>query len=105
MELTQGKGPASSELICVLVMAGKQDESARLLNELHTVDSIYHIDPLAFVGIYAQLGDLDEAFRWLERGFRERSMGMVYLKIAPFIAPLRSDPRYEDMVRRMNFPG
>ena len=104
LELTQGKGPANSELICVLVIAGKQDESARLLKELHTVDSIYHIDPLAFVGIYAQLGDLDEAFRWLEGGFRERSMGMTYLKIAPFIAPLRSDPRYEDMVRRMNFP-
>jgi DNA-binding winged helix-turn-helix (wHTH) protein/TolB-like protein/Tfp pilus assembly protein PilF len=51
--------------------------------------------------IYAQLGEKDEAFKWLERAYEERSVMMMYLKVMPNLDPLRSDPRYADLLRRV----
>ena len=51
--------------------------------------------------IYAGLGDKDEVFRWLEKGYEQRSSGMPYLTADPFWDGIRSDPRYIDLLRRM----
>lgn len=54
-----------------------------------------------FAMIYAAVGDKGEAFRWLERAYNERSVWMAFLKVQPWFDPLRSDPRFEDLLRRM----
>ncbi len=51
--------------------------------------------------IYAQLGDKDKAFAWLEKSFEERTYTMMYLKVAPNLDPLRSDPRFADLLKRV----
>ena len=51
--------------------------------------------------IFAQLGEKDQAFAWLERAYEERSFMMLYLKVAPNLDPLRTDPRYADLLRRV----
>lgn len=51
--------------------------------------------------IYAQLGEKDKAFEWLDKAFAERTYTMMYLKVAPNLDPLRSDPRFADMLRRV----
>lgn len=51
--------------------------------------------------IFAQLGQKDEAFKWLERAYEERSVMMMYLKVLPNLDPLRSDSRYADLLRRV----
>jgi TolB-like protein/DNA-binding winged helix-turn-helix (wHTH) protein len=51
--------------------------------------------------IFAQLGQKDQAFSWLERAYEERSFFMMYLKVAPNLDPLRSDPRFADLLRRV----
>jgi TolB-like protein/tRNA A-37 threonylcarbamoyl transferase component Bud32/Tfp pilus assembly protein PilF len=53
---------------------------------------------------YAALGEKDEAFRWLEAAYKERCSYMPWIRDNPAYAPLRSDPRFQDLVRRMNFP-
>lgn len=53
---------------------------------------------------YAGLGDKDKALAWLERAFDEQSPCLVVLKVDPLFDSLRSDPRFQDLVRRMNFP-
>jgi hypothetical protein len=53
---------------------------------------------------YAFVGETDEAFAWLERGYRERDPQMIILKASPASDPLRSDPRYQDLIRRIGFP-
>ncbi len=62
--------------------------------------------PAAFFAgmVYGILGDKDRAFQWLERGYRERSQAYSALNVDPSWDPLRSDPRFQDLVRRMNFP-
>jgi TolB-like protein/Tfp pilus assembly protein PilF/tRNA A-37 threonylcarbamoyl transferase component Bud32 len=54
--------------------------------------------------IYAQIGDMDRAFALLEKGYEENSPEIHLLKVKPSLDPLRDDPRYHDLLRRMNFP-
>jgi len=54
--------------------------------------------------VYSGLGDKDQAFEWLERAYKVRDKGLTYFKVDPCLDPLRSDPRFQDLVRRMNFP-
>ena len=54
--------------------------------------------------VYAALGKKDEAFAWLEKSFAARDKGLTYLKIDPCLDPLRSDSRFQDLVRRVGLP-
>ena len=58
-----------------------------------------------FALVYTGLGDAEDAFEWLERAYQERSTVLAYLRIDPRLAPLRSDPRYLELVRRIGFPS
>ncbi|MEQ1764490.1 MAG: hypothetical protein ABL984_15275 [Pyrinomonadaceae bacterium] len=51
--------------------------------------------------IYAKLGDKDNAFGWLERSAADRTYNMIYLKVAPNLDPLRSDPRFPELLGRI----
>jgi hypothetical protein len=54
--------------------------------------------------VYAYLGENDHAFSWLEKEYEERNDALLCLKVDPTWDNLRSDPRFQDLVRRMNFP-
>ena len=60
--------------------------------------------PDAVAEVYTRLGEKDEAFRWLERAYGERNPAMVFLNVEPFWDPLRPDPRFKDLVRRVGLP-
>jgi hypothetical protein len=51
--------------------------------------------------VYVGLGEIDEAFAWLEKSYDARDKGLTYLKIDPCIDPLRSDPRFARFVQRI----
>ena len=53
---------------------------------------------------YSQTGDFDEAFKWLEKAYEKHEVEMIWLKRQLSLAPIRSDPRYFDLVRRVGFP-
>jgi hypothetical protein len=50
---------------------------------------------------YAALAELDRAFGWLDRALEERSAGLIYLHLDPGYDPLREDPRYAEIVRKV----
>ena len=60
-----------------------------------------YVSARLFAGIYAQLGERDQAFEWLEKAYLERSV-LFAIKVAPQFDPLRDDPRFNDLLRRMN---
>ena len=60
--------------------------------------------PAMVAGIYLLLGDKDETFKWLEKGFLQRDGFLLELKHGSEWQSLRGDPRYEDLVRRIGFP-
>ena len=51
-----------------------------------------------------RVGDKESALEWLEKGFEERDDLMVNLKVEPIFNGLRSNPRFEDLVRRVGIP-
>jgi len=55
--------------------------------------------------ICAALNKNDEALRYLEDAYRDRAAWMIFLKVDPRLDNLRSDPRFQDLLRRMNFPA
>lgn len=51
--------------------------------------------------VYAGLGEKQEAFKWLDQAYDAHDVGLLYLKVDPCLNPLRSDPRFDDLVRRV----
>jgi len=62
-------------------------------------------NPKFVAAIYAQLGDKDQSFAWLEKAYEAHKGSMYLLKVSPNLDPLRDDPRFDELLRRMNFPG
>jgi tetratricopeptide (TPR) repeat protein len=85
-------------------LSGRQDEIETLLQELQEKDASEYVLPVYFARLYASLGDMDKAFQWLEKAQQERDWSMLLLKTWPPWDPLRSDPRFDDLVQRMKFP-
>jgi TolB-like protein/tetratricopeptide (TPR) repeat protein len=81
---------------------GGPDGAARASLDLLT--SIEWFSPWMIASLYTGIGETDEAFAWLERGYRERDPLMVDLKAQPVFDPIRSDPRFDDLLRRIGFP-
>ena len=55
----------------------------------------------AFVNAYLGLGENDQAFAWLEQAYKEQSNILQFLKVHPYFDPIRADPRFADLVRRV----
>jgi tetratricopeptide (TPR) repeat protein len=81
--------------------AAEADESISRLKEHVQADGMGRYE-IALV--YAGLGKKDEAFNWLEKSYIARDKGLTYLKIDPCIEPLRSDPRFHNLLRRVGLP-
>jgi hypothetical protein len=71
---------------------------------IKSATSIDEYSPWMIARLLTQIGATDEAFAWLERGYREHDPLMIDLKVSRALDPLRSDPRYHDLVRRIGFP-
>ena len=95
----------SAEILAVLgyayAAAGNQKEAERVIAEL-TKSSNRYTPSYPVAEIYAELGRSDEAFNWLERAYRERAPHLVSLKVEPTLDSLRSDPRYAELVQRVD---
>lgn len=74
------------------------------LDRLKERSSRVHVRALSFAAAYAKLGEKDQAFELLEKAYEQRAHGVVYIKVGQAWDNLRSDPRFGDLLRRMNFP-
>jgi serine/threonine-protein kinase len=88
-----------------LAVAGRRQDALNVLTELHEVSSQRYVAARSIAEVHLGLGEVDEAFVWLERGFQQRNGWLIHMRDNPRYDRLRSDPRYLDLVRRMNFPG
>jgi TolB-like protein/Tfp pilus assembly protein PilF len=83
-------------------VAGQRGEAQRELNRLKDLSEQEYVSPHDIAVIHVGLGEKEQAFAWLERAYENRSSWLVYLKVEPALDPLRSDPRFADLLRRMN---
>jgi predicted Zn-dependent protease len=85
--------------------AGNEKEARRLIAALAKAADQRYMCAYEIGSVYLRLGDKDEAMRWINRGLDEQCDCMVWLKTEPWMDPLRVDPRYADLIKRVRFPG
>jgi hypothetical protein len=81
---------------------GKRTEAEQQIAELRNLAKTRYIRPYYIASIYAALGDKDNAFTELERSFQERDVYLSRVNSDPFMDPLRDDPRFKNLLERMN---
>ena len=89
-------------LAYVYGISGQRNEAEKILAELERIAAEGPIDPHIMLCVYLGLGDKDKAFAALEQEYEVRSLGMTSLKVNPWYDGLRSDPRFTDLLGRMN---
>ena len=84
-------------------LAGRKAEAQSVIGQLIERSKKAYVFPKGLVMIYTGLGENDQAFEWLDKSYEDRSLGSsLALKSSPIFDPLRSDPRFTDLLRRLN---
>jgi len=94
-----------AELGHTLAVAGRRAEARAVLEGLRQLSSSRYVSPYSVALVHAGLGDRDQALAWLDKAYDERSDYMPYLGLEPMLDPLRSDPRFSALVRRVGLPS
>jgi tetratricopeptide (TPR) repeat protein len=81
--------------------AGRATDARKELQKLTNSARLRYVAPSWMAIVNIALGDKDQAFAWLEKSYRDRSEHMLYLKVEPLIDPLRDDPRFASLVKRV----
>jgi TolB-like protein/Flp pilus assembly protein TadD len=80
--------------------AGRRDDAQAIINEFRSGKR--PATEMEKAMIYIALGEDDQAFEWLEKAYDERAWQLGFLKVEPVFDPLRGDPRFDDLMRRVN---
>jgi serine/threonine-protein kinase len=84
--------------------AGRRREASQVLDELRQRSPRQYVSPMLGALIAIGMGDHDQAFDWLEKAYADRAQMLSEIKAEPAFDPLRQDPRFAELLRRMNFP-
>lgn len=98
-------GDAEQTLRNAFARSGMEGYLRKRIELLKQQSKQHYISPYFIAMDYAMLGEKDLAFEWLEKAFQERSSWVVELRVDPLWDPLRSDPRYKELLQRMGFRG
>jgi TolB-like protein/Tfp pilus assembly protein PilF len=93
-----------SLLAYVYGRSGQPEQTRRALEKLEQLNRRRGMDAAPMVTAYIGTGNKDEAFAWLQKAFLEHSNALVGLKVDPIYDPLRSDPRFQGLLRRIGLP-
>jgi TolB-like protein/DNA-binding winged helix-turn-helix (wHTH) protein/Flp pilus assembly protein TadD len=105
VELSDGNLDASAALAHAFAGIGRIAEAEKILRDLKLKSKNEYVSPYVIATIYAGLGDKDGAFEFLEKAYQQRSLDLAsHLKSDLRLDNLRSDPRYQELTRRVGLP-
>jgi len=84
--------------------AGRRDKAEEMINRFREIAKTQYIPSCRIAGIYGELGDRDKAFEELRKAFEVRDWELFRLTADPYWGPLRDDPRFKEMLKRLNLP-
>ena len=102
VELSGGSPFMLGWLGLALAQSGKTGEARAILDRLRLIAREAYVLPTSFVWIHVGLGEIDDAFTWMDRAVDGRDQMMIPIKSFPFFDPMRADPRYFALLRKMN---
>lgn len=105
VELSQGDQDPTAALAHAYASTGHRAEALKILRELQRQSQTSYVSPYMIATVYASLGEKNKAFEYLEKAYQERSSDLPHFLRADLrVDSLRSDPRFQDLLHRMNFP-
>ena len=103
--LAMNDGPVFQVLLAhVFGRAGETAKAFKILERITTMSGQRYVSPSSFALVYAGLGDADSTFRWLEKAYEARAIGISQLP-SMYFDSVRSDPRYEGLRKRIGLPA
>jgi eukaryotic-like serine/threonine-protein kinase len=83
----------------------KNEIARSALESLSELAKDKYVSPIEFARLYARLDEKDKAFQWLEKAYNERSSQLIFIRVLDDFKDLRSDPRFENLVKRIGLPS
>jgi tetratricopeptide (TPR) repeat protein len=87
-----------------LALAGDRAGARKTLADLHLLAQSRYVSSLYFAAIHTGLGEKSTALDWLDKAYNERNDRLLYLNVDPMADPLRSEPRFRDLMKRLHLP-
>jgi hypothetical protein len=87
-----------------LALSGDAAGGRKALAELRRLAQSRYVSSVYFAAIYTGLGEKSTALDWLDKAYAERRERLIYLGVEPAADPLRSEPRFRDLLRRIGLP-
>lgn len=104
-----GDDPTNQDLLQILgyayAKAGRRQDLVNIIRKFEQLDKTNYVVPYRVAHMYAMLGDRDQAFAELEKSLAASDWDINRLKVDPFMDPLRDDPRFAALLKRLNLPG
>jgi tetratricopeptide (TPR) repeat protein len=106
LELIKGASTVEPSVKAIMAFAyarwNRREEATELLAEVTRAAAAGLASPYSVAAIYCALGETDSAFEWLDKAYLQRDLQFVSLKRDPSLDGLRSDPRFAELLGRMN---
>jgi len=104
VKLSGGSPLMNAALAQTLAAAGRRAQAFQILDDLTKLAKEKYVAPYFFAGIHVGLGEEDRAMEYLEKSYKEHSHWLLYLHLDPGMDGLRSNPRFQDLLRRVGLP-
>ena len=88
-----------------LARAGRHGEAREMLDRMRTISARHYVSAFSIALVHIALGDRRQALDALETAYEERSWGLAFIGVEPALDPLRGEPRFDELVRRMRLPA
>jgi hypothetical protein len=80
---------------------GREDDARRRLKEAESIRGEHYVSPVDIATAHMFLGEIDESFKWFDIAYDERSAGLEGMKVEPVYDPIRADPRYAALLKKV----
>jgi tetratricopeptide (TPR) repeat protein len=105
LELSGGASSMMGWLGLCLAVAGNTDEARTMLERLHERAAKSYVPPTSFAWIHLGLREIERVFDWLDRAVEDRDQFIMPIRSYSFFDPIRSDPRFGALLRKMRLDG
>ncbi len=105
LELMTGSVVPLWPLAYTLATRGHKKEAREIVARLHEHSQNHYVSPYFFAVIYTGLGETEEAFIWLDKAIESHDEWLIWLGVEPKLDPLRSDPRFAGLLKRVGLKG
>jgi tetratricopeptide (TPR) repeat protein len=104
VELSQDDPSFLAALGHAYAVSGDQAEARKIAERLNPISQKNYVSAWDMAVLFTGLSDADSAFRWLEKSYRDRDSQIPFLKQDHRLSPLRADPRFQNLLRRVGLP-